>query len=351
MVKNSNKIIMHDMQQIRRKSILYPLVVLILAFILVSCRLGQPGQQAVRIGTNDWIGYSPFILADKAGLFSKNEADAHLVNFASAQQELEAFREGEINGAALTFDEVVTLVDSGFPLKVVLVLDFSSGGDMVLGQPGITTMEQLKGKKVGYEGSVVGEFLLSHALIQSGLKKSEIELENIPAEEWKAAFQSQKVEALVCYNPVASQLVHEEKANVLFNSAEIPYQIIDVLAFSEPFYNSNQPAIKKVIQSWFDALAFQKTDSLQARKIISLGENIDTTGYAFSAQGLETPGFARNLALFRPESEQNIYKYAQPIINFMQDEGIISVRINTANLFPNDILESMAKDQKNQKDE
>jgi NitT/TauT family transport system substrate-binding protein len=339
---------MNDMQQIRRKSILYPLVVLILAFILVSC---QPGQQAVKIGTNDWIGYSPFVLAEKAGLFSKNEADAELVNFASAQQEIEALREGDINGAALTFDEVVTLVDNGFPLKVVLVLDFSLGGDMVLGQPEITTMEQLKGKKAGYEGSVVGEFLLSHALIQNGLKKSEIELENIPTEEWATSFKSQKVDALVCFNPVASQLVNDRQANILFNSAEIPYQIIDVLAFSEPFYNSNQPAIKKVIQSWFDALALQKTDSLQAMEIISLEKNINTADYTLSIQGLEEPGFASNLALFRPESEQNIYKYAQPVINFMQSEGLISERINTANLFPHDVLESMAKDKKNQKDE
>jgi NitT/TauT family transport system substrate-binding protein len=347
MVRNSKKIIMRAMQQRIIKSILHPLVFIILAFIMVTCRQSQSAQQPVKIGTNDWIGYSPFILAEKAGLFSKNEANVELVNFASAQQEIEALREGKINGAALTFDEVVTLVDAGFPLKVVLVLDFSTGGDVILGQMGITTMGQLEGKKVGYEGSVVGEFLLSNALSKNGLRKTAIELVDVPAEEWAASFQSQKVDALVCYNPVASQLINKVQANVLFNSAEIPFQIIDVLVFSESCYNDNKDVLVKITQSWFDALEFQNENREQAMNIITQVKKIDSVDYQLSLNGLLAPDIELNQSLFNPETDQNIYKYAQPIINFMLSKGMLSKRISTSDLFPGDVLDATGSGKNN----
>jgi NitT/TauT family transport system substrate-binding protein len=97
---------------------------------------------------------------------------------------LEALRAGTIQGAALTIDEVVSLVSSGFAVKVVLVIDYSMGGDIILGQKEITHLDQLEGKTVGYEGSVVGEFLLQQALQFAGFNSSGLKLVNIPANEW-----------------------------------------------------------------------------------------------------------------------------------------------------------------------
>jgi NitT/TauT family transport system substrate-binding protein len=113
------------MQPINCKPIFNPLALIVLVFMMVSCRQGQTNEDPVKIGLNEWIGNSPFIIADKAGIFSENEAHVELMNFTSSQQVIEALRNGEINGATLTFDKVVTLVNDGFLLKVVLVIDFS----------------------------------------------------------------------------------------------------------------------------------------------------------------------------------------------------------------------------------
>lgn len=51
------------------------------------------------------------------------------------------------------------------------------------------------------------------------------------------------------------------------------------------------------------------------------------------------PDLKVNKALFNPESEQNIYKYSQPIINFMISQGLLYERITTANLFTQEILD------------
>jgi NitT/TauT family transport system substrate-binding protein len=139
--------------------------------------------------------------------------------------------------------------------------------------------------------------------------------------------------------PVASKLIGEENANVLFSSAQIPFQIIDVLVFSESFYNGNKDALVKISQSWFDALIFQKNNPELAMKMITKAKAIDTVEYKLSLMGMEVPDLANNRVVFNPESDQNIYKYAQPIINFMLSKGLISERISTADLFPKEILD------------
>lgn len=318
-----------------------PLAIACLILVALStCHNAKKTDQIVKIGINSWTGYDPFIIAEQAGLFAKNNLNAEIVRYISAHEEINALRDGTIQGAALTLDEVVTLVSSGFSVKVVLILDYSLGGDMILGQPDINKMEQINGKKVGYEGSVVGEFLLYRALQRNGIARSNLELIHIPAAEWLGAFKTKKIDALVCYNPVAAKLIQEEKANLLYSSTSIPFEIIDVLVFSETYYEKNKDILIKVSRSWFDALEFQTSNQKEALQIITSIKNIDSSVYALSLKGFVTPTLYENLLIFNPASEQNIYKYAQPIISFMLDRRMINERINTADLFPIDILEA-----------
>jgi len=74
---------------------------------------------------------------------------------------LNAYRNGIIDAAALTMDEVFTLQSEGLAPKIVLVLDISKGGDAILGRPGITTFKQLQGRRVGVENTALGPTFLA----------------------------------------------------------------------------------------------------------------------------------------------------------------------------------------------
>jgi len=324
-----------------------PIVLVCLLLVLSSCDNQVANRKPVKIGLNEWTGYDPFIIADQTGLFHKNELNAEIIRYPSANEEMLALRSGEIQGAALTLDEAVKLVSSGFPVKVILVLDYSKGGDMILGQEPITEMTQLAGKTIGFENSIVGEFLLYRALELNGMNSSAIEMVPVSASEWSTAFETKKVDALVCYNPVASKLIVKEKANVLFNSSNIPFQIIDVLVFSNSFYNNNKDKLIKIVQTWFESLEFQEKNKRLAMELIMGFKNIDSIDYHISLEGLLAPGLAMNKAIFDSESEHNIYKYSQPIINFMLAQGLLTQRINTSDLFPNDILLAIDNDTTN----
>jgi len=313
------------------------------AVLLSSCsKIGQD-PTPIKIGINEWTGYDPLILADKTELFKKNHVRVDIIRYESATEEMQAMKDGRIQGAGFTLDEVFSLISSGFKGKVVLITDYSMGGDMIIGQKDVKSIAELEGRTIGYEGTVVGEFLLDRALHANHVRRSSVKLTDVHANNWLSAFKEKSVDALVCFNPVATTLLNDEEGNLLFSSAEMPFEIIDVLIFSESFYDDNKAAIRNIVRTWFDALSYLDTNPDKAAKVISSVKNISPDEYKQGLKGLTAPDLKVSKSVFDPESDKNIYKYSQVVINFMISKALLSKRINTTELFQPEILSAIEK--------
>ncbi|WP_214660612.1 ABC transporter substrate-binding protein [sulfur-oxidizing endosymbiont of Gigantopelta aegis] len=313
--------------------------VILLSAIIISFNLLS--KQVINIGINDWTGYDPFIIADKQALFKQQDLNLNVIRYKSADEGIQALKNGEIKGATLTLDEAVILHKSGFRVKTVLIIDFSSGGDMIIGQSSIKDMSMIAGKRVGYEGSLVGEFLLHRALSNNQINITDIELVSVSSDNWLSAFKNKKIDALVCYNPDATTLLKHNNAQLLFSSKEIPYEIIDVLVFEEQFFYNNKIAIQKIVSTWFNALDFIKRDINTAIDIIAQEKKINIAEYKDTLAQLISPDLKQNQQLFDENSQQNIYKYSQVTIDFLLDKGLLSSRVNTDEFFTSEIITTL----------
>ncbi len=313
-------------------------VVILISVTLFSSCSKVDSQTPVVIGINTWTGYDPFILAEQKKLFNKNYVRAEVRRFKSAQEEMQAMRDGHLQGAALTLDEAVSLHESGCRVKCVLVIDYSMGGDMLIGQKEIKSMKNLKTKRIGYEGTVVGEFLLQRALVSHQIKENDVKLIEIKAENWIAAFKERIVDALVCYNPASTTLLTKYNGNLLFSSEDIPFEIIDVLVFRESFFNRNKPAIMKITKTWFDTLDYMKSHFEDSVKIIASEKQITPDEFKQGLNGLVAPTLSVNKSIFDMRSKDNIFKYSQVIIDFMLSEGLLFKRVHTDDFFAPSIL-------------
>lgn len=309
--------------------------------LIASC--SKPGQNTtpISIGIIDWPGYDPFILAEKTNSFEKYNVNVTIREFSSTTGVVQAIKQGEIQGAALTLDEVFLLDESGVKGKVVLILDYSSGGDMLIAQKEFDEVKELEGKTIGYEGSVVGEFLLSRALSENRMKARSFQLVDVQKENWLSAFKEKKVDALVCFDPIAAVLLNEYEGNLLFSSAEIPFEIIDVLFFTESFYDDNKAAITSVLRAWFDTLNYLNTNPDSAIEAIASFRNTTVKKYIQTLQGLDIPDLAQSKAIMDRKSDKNIYKYAQVVVDFMLLRGMLSGRINSTDLFQPEIVSGL----------
>jgi len=311
----------------------------------ISSMLSKEGEKShpIKIGINEWMGYDPLILANKEKLFEKNGVSVEVKRYTSATLEMEAMKRGELDGAGFTLDEAFALIASGFKGKIVLLVDYSMGGDMLIGQKGIVDVPMLEGKKVGYEGSVVGEFLLQRALESFRLRSGDITLVEVDAANWLSAFKEKEVDALVCFNPVATELLENHLGNTLFSSADIPFEIIDVLIFSESFYKENTAAVSNVLKGWFDALDYIESNLEKAASIIAIEKNITPSNYKDGLAGLVHPTYAVNKVMMSAESKDNIYKRSQVVVDFMISRGLLSKRIDTAKTFSLEALELISR--------
>ena len=92
--------------------------------LLLGC---NADERPTRIGTGVWPGFEPLYLAREDGLFSKN--DIRLVEMPSSHEVVNALVAGDLEGAAISLDEAISVAAEGIPLEIILVFDVSDGAD------------------------------------------------------------------------------------------------------------------------------------------------------------------------------------------------------------------------------
>jgi NitT/TauT family transport system substrate-binding protein len=136
---------------------------------------------------------------------------------------------------------------------------------MVIAGPGIDTVKELKGKKIGVEVGFVGHLLLLNALEKNGMTESDVELVNVPTNETPQVLASGEVDAVVAWQPSSGQalkLVPGSKA--IYTSKDEPGLIYDLLCVSPESLASRRDDWKKVIKVWYRAVDYLKDPKTEA---------------------------------------------------------------------------------------
>lgn len=239
-------------------TVLAPLIGLL---ALSGCRQGPEGP--VTIGTNVWPGYEAGYVAQRHGLYG--EAQVNLRQFPSASETLRAFRNRSIDAAAVTLDEALLLAQRGIAIKIVLVTDISNGADAIVAQPGIRSVGDLRGKRVAVEDTALGDYVLGRALQLHGLRDDDVSPVSLTVDETVDAFEGGKAEAVVTFEPFKTAVMKLGGVKI-FDSSEIPDEIVDVLIVRAEFAESHPAAVKAVVAGWLRAngmINAQRSDVLR----------------------------------------------------------------------------------------
>ena len=226
---------------------------LLLGLLLLGC--AEKPQDSMRVSAVLWPGYEPLYLAGKLGYF--DDEPVQIIDYLSNTDAMLAFRNHNLEAGAFTFDEVLQLLADGMDIDVVLVMDVSDGGDVILANPDLAAMADLRGKRVAVESSAVGGYVLARALELHGLGLDDITVVSTNAMEQQDAFQSGRVDAAVSFDPYRTQLLKMGKREI-FNSREIPSEIVDVLVVRRDYSRQHPQTVQKLVDAWFRALSYQQ---------------------------------------------------------------------------------------------
>jgi NitT/TauT family transport system substrate-binding protein len=269
-------------------------VVACVALLLTLTGCMREPEAALRIGTNVWIGSEPLYLARELGRL--DPATVQLVEYPSASEVLRAFRNQAIDGMVISLDELFGLAADGFQPRIILVVDVSHGADVVVGRRGMRTMRDLKGKSIAVESSALGAFVLSRALALNGMQASDVNVVQLESNEQPSAFEKGQVDGAVTFDPYRAQFLRAG-AKTLFDSTQIPGEIVDLLAVRATVLEKHPKTIQTLLAGWFGAIDYMNSQPNDAAR--RMGIRQQTTGEQFleALQGLHIPSREENLRM------------------------------------------------------
>jgi NitT/TauT family transport system substrate-binding protein len=269
-------------------------VVAIVALLLCLSGCAREPETALRIGTNVWIGSEPLYLARELGHLDPEVVQ--LVEYPSASEVLRAYRNQAIDGMVISLDELFGLAVDGLQPRVILVVDVSHGADVVVGRAGMKTMRDLKGKSVAVEGGALGAFVLSRALALNGMQASDVNVVHLESNEQPKAFEMGSVDGAVTFDPYRAKFL-QAGAAILFDSTQIPGEIVDLVAVRASVIAKQPMAIQALLAGWFSATDYMKRDPRDAAR--RMGKRQQTTGEQFleAQKGLHVPTREENLRM------------------------------------------------------
>jgi NitT/TauT family transport system substrate-binding protein len=275
---------------IRRPLALLALGVLVLAL----CGCMRETELPLRIGTNVWIGCEPLYLARDLGYLDREAVQ--LVEYPSASEVSRAFRNQAIDGMVISLDELFVLATDGLQPRIVGIVDVSHGADVVVGRPGMRTMKDLRGKRVAVESGALGAFVLSRALALNEMRASDVTIVPLESNEHPAAFSQHQVDGAVTFDPYRTELLGAG-ARTLFDSSQIPGEIVDLLAVRASVLETNPRAVQNLLAGWFKALDHLEREPKDAAARMAVREQITAEQFLRALHGLRVPSRADNLKM------------------------------------------------------
>jgi NitT/TauT family transport system substrate-binding protein len=228
-----------------------PALVLVLAWMVATAAgTAQAAPAPLRIGYSDWPGWVAWQIAIDKGWLSEAGLDVKFDWF-DYSASMEAFAAGKIDADLLTNGDALVMGAGGARNVMILITDYSNGNDMIVGRPGIKTLADLKGKRIGVEIGLVDHLLLLDGLKKQGMTQNDVTLVNSKTNETPQVLASGQVDAIGAWQPNAGLAMKAlPGARPVYTSAQSPGLIYDVMTVNPATISAHRADYVKLVRVW-----------------------------------------------------------------------------------------------------
>lgn len=233
--------------------------------------------EPLKIGYSDWPGWVAWEVAIEKNWFKEAGVDVKFEWFDYVAS-MEAFSAGKLDAVAMTNGDALVTGAAGAKSVMVIINDYSNGNDMIVAKPGIKSLKDLKGKKVGVEIGFVDHLLLLNGLKKAGMSEGDVSLVNVPTNETPQVLASGDVAAIAAWQPnsgIALKLV--PGSTPIYTSADEPGLIYDVLAVSPVSLATRRADWAKVAKVWYRAVDYIHDPKTHADAIRIMAARVGVT--------------------------------------------------------------------------
>lgn len=299
----------------------------------------------VIIGQSSWLGYAPMYIAQDKGFFKKYGADVEIQPIESKNDSKSALAADRIQGISTTVDMHIMNEAAGLDITQILALDTSVGGDGIVAKPEYSSLEDLKGKKVALDMTGSATFFFFQYLIsQKGMTLDQFDIQNMTGGDAGAAFVAGKVDAAVTFQPWLSKAETSNAGHTIVSSKDYPGIIVDTFAMKKSYLKEHPEVAKAIVNGWYDALDYMKTNPDDAIAIIA--KHVGQKPEEVKAQlgDIQFYDEAGNKAYFgTPDNPGDFYKVSNMLNDLWVKLKIIDKPVDAASIIDGSYLDKIAK--------
>jgi len=244
------------------------------------------------VAITSWPGYEYLYLAEQKNLASRLRIDLRIEQFSSLQDQRRAFSSGAVDVIATTVPEAIAICQESprrCPL-LVLVLDESIGADRLFARREIQRPEELLGRRVGLEASVLGQYLLLSSFGERPVSLEQMTLIYDGPQALVSGLQAGRLDAIVTYAPHDLPLREDPRFHELFSSAALPGQVADVLAVDPGFARRHPEAVRALVRTWWAAHDEVRQKPGPSLALMAGRQRMTAAQFRRTEEGLRYPG-------------------------------------------------------------
>ena len=219
-------------------------------------------------GIDNFLGWAPGIAmngglqVNKDSRMYKDFDLALEINvLGEVDQQIAALKSGDVDFIFTTTDISPIVMDEGSDLVQIEAQQFlevvdSRGGDVLVVDQSITSIEQLRGKKIACALGWPSNTMLDLILKAGGLTEKDVQIVNFASPiQAKDAYISKNVDASVVWSPDNFMCMDARPSRELITTAEMPNTIVDVFVAKKSTLEKKKDAFMKLAKAWLTANA------------------------------------------------------------------------------------------------
>jgi len=243
-------------------------------------------KQSFKLAWSIYVGWMPWGYAADQGIVKK-WADKYGINIEVVQindyiESINQYTAGAFDACVMTNMDALTIPAAGGVDSTALILgDFSNGNDAVI-LKGQGTLADIEGQNVNLVEVSVSPYLLARGLESVGMSERDVKVVNTSDADMVAAYATDDVTAVTTWNPLVAEILATPGSNKVFDSAQIPGEIIDMLVANSDVVKDNPAFAKALVGAWFETMSLMSADSpegVAAREAMGKASGTDLAGY------------------------------------------------------------------------
>jgi len=234
-----------------------------------------------------YAGWMPWEYGAAEGIVDKwakkYDINIDVVQINDYVESINQYSAGQFDGCSMTNMDALTIPAAGGIDSTALIIgDFSNGNDGIVLKGEKKTLGDLKGQPVNLVELSVSHYLLARGLDKAGLSEKDLSVVNTSDADLVAAFATDDVKAVVTWNPLLAEIEATPGVTKVFDSSQIPGEIIDLMVVNSATLKDNPAFGKALTGAWYEIMATMSANTAAgkaAREHMAKASGTDLAGY------------------------------------------------------------------------